>query len=101
MVRLALERSKTAKEAVNTIKKLIKIYGIGGNCGYDHKFLYDNSFLIMDRKNIFIIEISKNRFEVRNENMANISNCITNQKSKKKRVNYINFFQVQNKDLVV
>lgn len=56
IVRLALERSKTAKEAVDVVKYLIETYGQGGNCGFDGKFYYDNSFLICDKDKAFIME---------------------------------------------
>jgi dipeptidase len=42
MLRLALERSETAKDALQCIVGLLEKYGQGGNCGYDHKFFYDN-----------------------------------------------------------
>ena len=77
LLRLALERCKDAKEACTLIKQLIREYGMGGNCGYDHKFLYDNSFLIMDRKNIIVLECSNNKFSVKDTKMANISNCLS------------------------
>ena len=56
MVRLGLERSKTAKEAVQLLISLLETYGQGGNCGFDHDFFYDNAFLIMDRENLFVLE---------------------------------------------
>ena len=55
-LRLALERASTAKEAVDVITELLPVYGQGGNCAYDHKFYYDNSYLIMDQHHIFILE---------------------------------------------
>ena len=38
MVRLALERSKTAEEALQLLISLLETYGQGGNCGFDHDF---------------------------------------------------------------
>lgn len=58
LVRLALERSETANEALHWIINLLETYGQGGNCGYDHDFYYDNSFLIMDHKELYILETS-------------------------------------------
>ena len=81
LVRLALERSKSAKGALEIIKDLIRQYGVGGNCGYDHKFYYDNSFLIMDRKKIYILETYKNNFSVQECKMGNISNCVLDAKT--------------------
>ena len=48
LVRLALERSDSAKAALELIIDFLERYGQGGNCGYDHEFYYDNSFLLMD-----------------------------------------------------
>lgn len=51
LLRLALEESKTAKEALLTITYYLETYGQGGPAGYKNKrFYYDNSFLIADEK---------------------------------------------------
>lgn len=77
LVRLALERCKTSKEAKDLIIELIKKYNQGGNCGYDHNFYYDNSFLIMDRNNIYVLETSKDKFNYEKKDMWSISNLVT------------------------
>ena len=56
LLRLGLERSKTAEEALSIITALLQTYGQGGNCGYDHAFHYDNSFLIADPDRAFLVE---------------------------------------------
>jgi len=56
MVRLALERCRTAKEALLLIVKLLEDYGQGGNCGYQKKFTYHNSFLIADNSSSWVLE---------------------------------------------
>jgi hypothetical protein len=56
MLRLALERSKTAYEAFQCITELLSKYGQGGNCGYQKKFFYDNSFLIADKSEAYVLE---------------------------------------------
>lgn len=76
LVRLGLERSKTAKEAKDIIIELLKKYNQGGNCGYDHKFLYNNSFLIMDRKEIYILETNGKNYNISQEQKECISNCM-------------------------
>ncbi|HRT82593.1 MAG TPA: secernin-3, partial [Oscillospiraceae bacterium] len=53
LLRLALERAETAKNALDIIINLLERYGQGGNCGYDKRFEYDNAFLIMDKDDIF------------------------------------------------
>ncbi len=77
LVRLGLERSKTAKEAVDVIKDLIVKYGQGGNCGFDHQFLYNNSFLVMDKKELYIVETEMNHFKIIKKDKATISNCLS------------------------
>jgi secernin len=59
LLRLALERSYTAKQALETIIGLLEEYGQGGNCGYRQKFLYMNSFLIADYQEAYVLETVK------------------------------------------
>lgn len=56
MIRLALERTKTAKEAVEYIIYLLDRYGQGGNCGYSKKMLYHNSFIAADKNEAYVLE---------------------------------------------
>lgn len=56
LLRLALERSKTAYEALMCITGLLEKYGQGGNCGYQKNFFYDNSFLIADKFKAYVLE---------------------------------------------
>jgi secernin len=55
-LRLALERSRTALQAMETIIQLLEKYGQGGNCGYAHPFFYHNSFLICDLHEAWVLE---------------------------------------------
>jgi secernin len=59
LLRLALERGKSAREALDTIIQLLEKYGQGGNCGYRQKFLYMNSFLIADSREAYVLETVK------------------------------------------
>ena len=59
LLRLALERGKSAREALDTIIQLLEKYGQGGNCGYRQKFLYMNSFLISDSSEAYVLETVK------------------------------------------
>lgn len=78
LVRLALERGDNAKNALNIIIQLLEEYGQGGNCGYDHAFYYDNSFLITDGKECYVLETAgKNWAWRKEENQANISNRLS------------------------
>ena len=74
LLRLALERANTAEEAQEIIVDHLLTYGQGGNCAYDHKFYYDNSFLIMDRAHIYILETAGKEWVSREVERGSISN---------------------------
>lgn len=77
MVRLALERSKTAREALELLISLLETYGQGGNCGFDHDFYYDNGFLIMDRQELFVLETAGKQWVYKRYDAAGISNRLS------------------------
>jgi len=56
LLRLALERARTAREALDVITGLITQYGQGGNCGFQHATYYHNSFLIADPQTAWVLE---------------------------------------------
>lgn len=57
LLRLALERAQTAKEAKQIIIDLLDKYGQGGACGYaDKNFTYHNSFIIADKTEAWVLE---------------------------------------------
>lgn len=74
LLRLGLERGNSAKEALHVIIDLLEKYGQGGNCGYDKDFHYDNSFLIMDRKEIYVLETAGKHWAYKRSLQASISN---------------------------
>lgn len=57
MIRIALETSSTSFEAVKKIIELNEKYGQGGNCGYEKKIKYHNSFLISDTNEAYVLEL--------------------------------------------
>ena len=77
MLRLALERSGTAEEALHCILELLEKYGQGGNCGYDHDFYYDNGFLIMDRNEMYILETAGKNWVYKKTDCGTISNRLS------------------------
>lgn len=57
LLRLALERTSTAHEAVGTIVELLERHGQGGSCSRAHpRFSYDNSFLVADPDGAVVLE---------------------------------------------
>lgn len=78
MIRLALERCKTAKEALMLIIKLLDEYGQGGNCGYEKKFTYHNSFLIADSASAWVLETAGKYWAAEEvKDVRSISNCLS------------------------
>ena len=57
LLRLALERSATAPQALEIITGLLSDHGQGGICGYeDKRFAYHNSFVIADPREGWVLE---------------------------------------------
>lgn len=79
LLRLALERSKTAMAAKDLIIELLEKFGQNACGGYENKnFYYHNSFLIADPKDALILETAgKSWAWKRVKNHASISNCLS------------------------
>ena len=79
ILRLALERAATAREAVDVIAALMEKYGQGGNCGFDKEFYYDNAYLIADKNEIWHVETAGKHLWVAKkiDGAYSISNYIT------------------------
>ena len=81
LLRLALERSRTARQALETIIELLEKYGQGGNCGYRQKLLYMNSFLIADHQGAYVLETVKSWWAWKQvQDFWSISNVISLEK---------------------
>ncbi len=77
-IRLALERSLTAWDALQTITNLLETYGQGGNCGYTHPFYYHNSFILADPHEAWVLETAGKQWVAeRVKNIRSISNAAT------------------------
>ncbi len=88
ILRLALERSKTAKEAVDNIIYLIEHYGQGGKCGYTKDLRYHNSFLVADFTSAWVVETAGSYWELEKvKDIRSISNALTIREFKKRYEN--------------
>ena len=56
LVRLGLERGATATEAIEVMTTLLERHGQGGDCGHLHRFYYNNSFIVADRREAYVFE---------------------------------------------
>jgi len=57
ILRLALERGRSAQNALDIIVQLLSDYGQGGICGYeDKRLVYHNSYIIADPQEAWVLE---------------------------------------------
>lgn len=78
LVRLGLERGRTAEQAVEVVTSLAATYGQGGSGYIDKDWPYHNSFLIADRASAFLVETSDRRWVVRRiHTVGSASNHVT------------------------
>jgi len=64
LLRLGLERGATAAEAVGVITALLEQHGQGGSCGHLAARFYDNSFIVADRDEVYVVETIGRRWAV-------------------------------------
>jgi secernin len=58
LVRLGLERARSAEDALNVLADLLTTHGQGGIADAEHREAYDSSFLIADPNHAFVLETS-------------------------------------------
>jgi secernin len=56
LVRLGLERARTAEEAVEVMGALLETHGQGGIADAAHQAAYDSSFLVADPDQVFVLD---------------------------------------------
>jgi len=77
-LRLALERASTAREAITVIADLLAEYGQGGNCGFQHRLFYHNSFIIADPHDAWVLETAGRHWAAKQvHGVYTISNGLT------------------------
>jgi secernin len=62
LVRLGLERARSAPEAVDILIELLRTHGQGGIADAAHGEAYDSSFLIADAENTFVLDTSGSNY---------------------------------------
>ncbi len=78
MLRLALERTRTAREALKFLVDLVESIGQGGNYSYEKKFRYHNSFIIADPKEAWVLETAGEYWAAKRvRDVYTISNALT------------------------
>ncbi|XP_017352540.1 secernin-2 isoform X2 [Cebus imitator] len=80
LLRLALERSTSAQEALHVITGLLERYGQGGSCLEDPApFCYHNTFLLADRTEAWVLETAGRLWAAQRiqEGARNISNQLS------------------------
>ncbi|MBI5505963.1 MAG: C69 family dipeptidase [Deltaproteobacteria bacterium] len=78
LVRLGLERSATAAEAIEVLIDLIERYGQGGSGYCDTNWPYHNSFLVADPSEAFVLEASASHWALKRvKGAASASNQTT------------------------
>ena len=78
LVRLGLERGRSAEHAVEVITALLEAHGQGGSGYFDKDWPYHNSFLVADRSGAFILETSDRHWAVRRvEDVGSVSNHLS------------------------
>jgi secernin len=64
LVRLGLERARTAAEAVDVLTALLETYGQGGIADAARQEAYDSSFLVADPTGAFVVETAGSEYAV-------------------------------------
>ncbi len=78
LVRLGLERGRSAEHAVEVITALLEAHGQGGSGYFDKDWAYHNSFLVADRGSAFILETSDRHWAVRRiADVGSVSNHLS------------------------
>jgi secernin len=79
LLRLALERAITPREAIQVIVELLEQFGQGGNCAsHGESMYYHNSFLISNAEDAWVLETIDKQWAARQlKDSYSISNCLT------------------------
>ncbi len=78
LIRLGLERGRTAYDAMHVIVELLEEFGQGGSCDVAHPRTYHNSFILADPREAWVLETAGRRWVAeRAHGRRSISNVLT------------------------
>ena len=78
LLRAALERAVTPREAVQVITDLLEQFGQGGNCIQGEELYYHNSFIIANADDAWVLETVDKQWAAKQvKDVYSISNCLT------------------------
>ena len=78
ILRLCLERCKTAKDAVEYIGFLLEKYGQGGKCGYTSDLRYHNAYIVADFNSAYVVDTAGKYWAAEMvKNVRSISNSVS------------------------
>ena len=78
LMRIGLERSRTCREAIDVMTRLLEEYGQGGSAELKGNSHFDSSFLMSDTAEAWILETAGRRWAARRvTEAASISNLLT------------------------
>ncbi|MEM2637095.1 MAG: C69 family dipeptidase, partial [Candidatus Korarchaeota archaeon] len=81
LIRLALERTKSAKEGLEFIISVVEEYGQGGSGSHEHEMVYHNSFIICDPEEAYVLETAGQHWAWKKiKGVYSISNALTIEK---------------------
>jgi len=81
LLRLALERAKTAREAIDVITQLLEKYGQNANASMLFDRRYENSYLMVDNEEIWLLETAGRHWAAKKiDDWHAISNCYSIEK---------------------
>jgi dipeptidase len=77
LMRIGLERSRTCREAIDLMTRLLEEYGQGGSAELKGNSHFDSSFLMADRSEAYVLETAGRQWAVRRvTDAASISNML-------------------------
>jgi len=79
MLRIALERAVTPREAVTLLTDLLEKFGQGGNCAsHGNDLYYHNSFIVANADDAWVLETVDKQWAAKQiKDVYTISNCLT------------------------